>query len=111
VCKFVAERHTTKAWKKLYENLEYNLPAQSDVDDVMVTAKKLVLDGNNIQIPKALAPPRGRPSKDSGKRKRCWFEQGPSYKKNRPYCCGLCGSAAHLQKDCPRKQMDLPDLP
>jgi hypothetical protein len=108
VCKYVAERHTTRAWKRLYRDLEYNLPVQSDVDDAIVAAKRLVLNGHNLHIPKALAPPRGRPSKDSGKRKGSWFEQGPSGKKNRPYCCSLCHSASHLKKDCPRRQADCP---
>lgn len=41
---FIDERHLVSVWITQYEylDLEYNLPAQVDIDDVLMNAEKLV---------------------------------------------------------------------
>ena len=111
VHKFVAYRHTTEAWKELYEGLEFPLPPQNEIDDAMIQAELLVASGNALHGPKALPPPRGRPVKNAGIRKRSWYEQGPSGNTKRAYTCSLCSQPNHTRKDCPLKQVfdDMPE--
>jgi hypothetical protein len=56
-------------------------------------------------IPKAIPPPRGRPVKNAGKRRKAWYEEGPHAKKKRVYTCGLCRGPDHQRKDCPLQQL------
>ena len=68
--KFIDKRHLTSAWHEQYTDITFPLPSQHDVDNVMVLAKRAVVKGDNLQIPKAIPPPRGRPVKGTGKRRK-----------------------------------------
>ena len=103
--KFIHKRHLTSAWKEFYKDIDFFLPEQAKVDAVIHAAKQLVLSGKNLQVPKAIVPPRGRPVKDAGTRKRSWYETGQGHRK-RAYRCGLCSSTAHRRENCPLRQMD-----
>ena len=103
--KFIEKRHLTHAWRKQYENVSFSLPHQSSVDDVMIAAKKMVVSGNNLQVPKAIPPPRGRPVKHAGKRRKGWYERGPTARKRRSYSCSLCHLEGHLANVCPLRQI------
>ena len=76
-----------------YEKERFSLPHQSAVDDVMNAAKRMVVSGNNLQVPKAIPPPHGRPVKNAGKRRKDWYERDPIAKKRRSYSCSLCYQA------------------
>ena len=104
--KFIHPRHLTTAWKEQYEGLDFQLPVQSDVDSVVRAAKRSVVKGRNLQVPKALPPPRGRPVKGTVKRKKAWYERGPDARKKRSYSGSLCGSSGHTQKSCNLRQGD-----
>lgn len=71
----------------------------------MHNAKRKVESGDSLQIPVALAAPRGRPPKNASKRLRSWYERGPQSKKKRNYCCGLCGLSGHTAKQCELRQI------
>ena len=99
--KFLAEYHLTTWWQEQYRDVEMELPSQADVDAVYAQAKALVLAGENLEIPKALNPPRGRPCKDAGKRKKNYYEQGPGgARATRTYTCSLCGLPGHTRRNC-----------
>ena len=68
--RFVEQRNKTEQWKKTYADVVFPLPSQADVDDVISKAKLIVLTGENVNIPKALPPPRGRPVKNAGVRRK-----------------------------------------
>ena len=68
--KFVASRHLTEAWKNQYKNLVFDVPTQAEVDEVLDNGRLMVATGNNLQVPVALPPPRGRPIKNSGRRRK-----------------------------------------
>lgn len=82
---FVAERHLTKKWKKQYDNCTFQLPPQSCVDEVILSAMKLVVSGNNLHAPKAIPRLRGRPVKNAGKKPKGWYEKGPEPRKKRSF--------------------------
>lgn len=105
VHKFVDSRHHTAAWKLVYENVTFPVPPQFEVDAVLAKAKRLVLNGDNLQVPKALPPPRGRPVKHAGKRRKGWYERGPNAKKQRSYSCSLCHKEDHTAPNCPLRQL------
>ncbi len=105
VHKFIDDRHLSIHWKALYEGKEFLLPPQHEVDNVILAAKRHVLSGDYLQSPKALAPPRGRPVKNAGVRKRAWYEQGAAQTKKRAYTCSLCHLQGHTRKLCDLRQM------
>ena len=104
--KFVDERLLTRHWKALYVDLEFRLPAKSKVDAVMPEAKKLVRSGDYLRCPKALAPPRGRPVKNAGVRRKAWYENGTTKPKKRAYVCSLCHQPKCTRDKCPLRQMN-----
>jgi hypothetical protein len=71
----------------------------------MDNAKKLVAAKQNLMIPKAIPPPRGRPPKNAGKRLKQWYERGPGAKKKRVYTCSLCRGEGHTREDCFLRQI------
>lgn len=103
VFRFIDKRHLTASWKMQYEGVTFLLPDQCDVDNVVLEAARLVAENNNLHIPVAL-PPRGRPSKNTGKRKRSWFERGPARTNKRTYTCSLCGVRGHNARQCDLRQ-------
>lgn len=102
---FVEPRNLTSQWKKIYNDVTFPYPSQADVDDVISKAKLLVLSGENMNIPKALPPPRGRPVKNAGVRRKGWFERGPSAGRKRSYSCSLCHNQSHTASGCPLRQL------
>lgn len=105
VYKCVPERHHTSVWKSQYHNISYGIPRQSDIDSVFTAAKTMVAGRNDLKIPKAIAPPMGRLSKRTGKRKKGWFEMGPQQRKKRSYTCSLCHVSGHSSKECELGQL------
>jgi len=105
VWRFVHRRHLTETWRRQYLGVEFEMPAQADVDAVMDNAKKLVAAKQNLMIPKAIPPPRGRPPKNAGKRLKQWYERGPGAKKKRVYTCSLCRGEGHTREDCFLRQI------
>ena len=105
VHKFIHPRHLTDAWKKTFMGLEFRLPDQSQVDAVINEAKRLVASGQNLRVPKAIPPTRGRPGNDAGKRKQSFYEKGQG-KKKRPHCCAYCGLPDHNRTHCPLRQTE-----
>lgn len=103
--KFIERRHLTTTWKTQYENIFFSLPHQSLVDDVILAAKRQVISGKHLQVPKAIPPPRGRPVKNAGKRRKGWYERGPTASKRRSYSCSLCHLTGHVAKDCSLRQL------
>lgn len=103
--RFVAESHLAAKWKDLYDNVSFTLPSQTDVDAVISAAKISVLTGANLSIPKALPPPRGRPVKNAGIRRKGWFESGPDAQKKRNYTCGLFHQVGHVSSQCKLRQL------
>lgn len=101
---FIAERHLTAAWKKQYEGLDFKLPSEDKIEKVYAEAHLLVSNGDNLSIPLAIAPPRGRPVKEAGKRRKSWFERGPSRKRRRTYNCSYCSQEGHNSLSCPLRQ-------
>lgn len=102
--KFISKRHLTTEWKKQYEGIDFDVPNEADIEEVFAGARRLVETGGNIHIPLAIAPPRGRPFKEAGRRKRSWFERGPSRKRRRTYNCSYCSQAGHSSITCPLRQ-------
>lgn len=74
----------------------------------MANTAKLVAENkdgkHSAKSPKAIAPPRGRPCKDAGKRKKSFYENGPAATKRRCYVCSLCGRTGHVKTDCILRQ-------
>ena len=103
--RFIAEKHLAARWSELYMDVSFTLPSQSDVDSVISRAKVSVIAGTNLTIPKSLPPPRGRPVKNAGVRRRGWFERGPAAKKKRGYTCGLCQKKGHISPQCQLRQL------
>lgn len=103
--KFVERRHTSTAWKKVYENASFPIPTQIDVDALRTKAKLMIVRGESVQVPKALPPPRGRPTKTAGKRKQGFYERGPTAKRSRSYSCSLCGRDGHTKENCALRQL------
>ena len=68
-------------------------------------AKLLVVSGENLSIPLGLPPPRGRPVKNAGMRRKGWFERGPGAAKKRSYACSLFRNATHNASECPLRQV------
>lgn len=103
--RFVDEKHLSSTWSKQYEEVSFNSPSQHDVDSVMMHAKRLVATGANLNVPKAIPPPRGRPVKNAGKRRKGWYEKGPGRNKKRSYCCSLCNVEGHTKDKCQLRQL------
>lgn len=82
---FIDKSHRTSEWKKQYDEVSFDFPAQHDVDNVMVETVILVEKGENVMVPKSVPPPCGRLVKGVGKRKKGWYERGPDAKKKRVY--------------------------
>lgn len=78
--KFIARIHLTGTWKSQYVNAEFNFPTQPEVDSVLVFSKQKVATGWNMEVPGALPTTRGRPVKNTVKRRRYWFELRRTYK-------------------------------
>lgn len=104
IYKYVARRHLSSSWKAQYENVDFRLPSQLEIDQVMDEARKKVARGEALQVPVALPPPRGRPPKNASKRLKAWYERGSSHSKRRKYACGLCGKPGHRMTSCSLKQ-------
>ena len=102
--KFISKRHLTGVWKEMYEGLEFRMPQQHEVDAVMLEAQKKVDSGEYLRNPKALPPPRGRPHKDAGARKKTWYETGTTKNKTKPRMCRLCTELGHDRRTCPLRQ-------
>lgn len=64
-----------------------------------IEADELVLNGFNARIPVAVAPPRERPVKNSGKRINFWYEQDYTGKEN-IYTCSLYRTVGHTERSC-----------
>lgn len=103
--KFVHIRHLTATWKSQYHNVSYTIPPQYKVDSVLEKAKSEVDSGDAIQVPKALAPPRGRPTKNAGKRYKGWYEKGPMFKKTKSHSCSICAASDHIASACALNQL------
>ena len=105
VHRFIHERHLTAAWKKEYEEIEFPVPLQVDIDAVMATAAASMDGGTDLKLPVAIRPPRGRPPKDAPKRLRSFYESGFTHQsKKRKYLCSLCTEEGHTRKNCPLRQ-------
>ena len=98
--KFIAERHLTSTWRATHEGANYPVPAQYAVDEVEMAAKQDILSGNYVRCPKARAPPRGRPSKNAGKRHQNFMERGTGSKQKRTYKCSFCKKEGHDKGRC-----------
>ena len=88
-----------------YANVDYSLPSQERVDDILFNAKKPVAMMQNLQIPKTLPPLRGCPVRMAGRRRKTGYEKGLEAKKKCVYSCSLCRMADHTMKDYSLKQM------
>ena len=102
--KFLGRRLHAVPWQEMHSAASLKLPAQVDVDSVMLAAKRSVLSGEALQNPKALPPPRGGPTGDAGVRKKSWLETGGSSSKVRAYMCSLCAEVGHKRNGCPLRQ-------
>jgi hypothetical protein len=101
--KFIAQRHLTEAWQDMYDGVQFRVPEQWEIDEVILAAKESVESGTGLKPPKALYAPRGAPGKEAGKRKEDWLQKGAGNKK-RKYTCALCHLAGHTRKDCELRQ-------
>ena len=63
--KFIHVRHVSSAWKRQYNGVNFTVPPQHKIGEILTAARSLVESKKNLQIPLALQPPRGRPSKDA----------------------------------------------
>lgn len=102
--RYVESRNLTASWKQQYDTVQFNLPSQTDMDNVIIEAAHLVAMKQNLHIPVALPPPRGRPSTNTGTRKRSWYERGPDLPNKRSYNCSLCGLRGHNARICDLRQ-------
>ena len=71
----------------------------------MTAAKRMVVSANNIKVPKAIPPPRGRLVKNADKRRKSWYKRGPTAKKPRSYYCFLWDLEGHLAAGFTLRQM------
>ena len=104
VFEFIDERYLTQAWKNTYVGIEVRTPAQHSIDAVMRAAKDKVLSGQHLLGPKALAPPRGRPVKNAGMRRKSYYERASGSKNARSNRCTLCRKAGHDRTTCKNRQ-------
>lgn len=109
VYKFIDERYLTQAWKSTYDGIQVRMPAQHSIDAVMRAAKDRVISGQHLLGPKALAPPRGRPVKNAGTRRKSYYERASGSKNARSYRCTLCRKAGHIRATCKNRQEEQPD--
>lgn len=56
---FIDRRHLTFTWKEQYKDMRFRLPEQAGIDQIFLSAKKLVALDNHLQVRKALASPEG----------------------------------------------------
>ena len=103
--KYISERYIYASWKKQYEGVSFYVQSQYDIDEVMSKAKRKVDENDALHISVALAPLRGRPSKNCSKRLRAWYERGPAEKRKRAYTFELCGFKTHTDRDCQLQQI------
>jgi hypothetical protein len=102
---FIAPRNLTATWKSQYAGAVFAMPSTADLDSIVQTARNAVATGTATQAPAALPPPRGRPPKDAGTRRKGWYEQGPgAARTRRSYTCKLCGESGHTRGDCSLRQ-------
>ena len=94
-----------KTWKPQYDGVEFRLPSHAALDQAFAKAKQLVANGENLQIPKAVVPPKGRRCLNAGKRKKTFYEGGPAARSKRSYTCSLCGIAGHVKTSCVFRQV------
>ena len=78
---------------------------QTDVDKIILDAKKRFVSGSNLQVPKAIPLPRGRQLKNAGKRRKGWYECGLDASKRSSYQFLLCELEEHVTQDCSLRQM------
>ena len=109
VYKFIDERYLTQAWKSTYDGIEVRTPAQHSIGAAMRAAKDRVISGDYLLGPKALAPPRGRPVKNAGTRRKSYYERASGSKDARSYRCRLCRKAGHTRSTCKNQQGEGPD--
>lgn len=102
--RFDDAKYLTVRRNELYDNANFQIPAQADVDIFIAKGNMLVLSGEIINIPKALSPPRGFRVKNSGVRMKVWYERGPAAPKKRIYSCSLCHQEGHVSTTCELRQ-------
>ena len=102
--KFIGARNLTVAWKEQYVGVIFPMQIQADVDRVILDAQEQVLSGSPINIPVAIAPPRGRPVRNAGKRMRSWYGAGPRARKH-SYSCSLCHLKGNTARNCEMRQL------
>ena len=54
--KYIDEKNLSLRRKSQYEDVVFSLPQQVAVDAILIDAKRLVLLGENVAVPKALLP-------------------------------------------------------
>lgn len=93
--------------KRAVRKCDFPIQQQWDVDRVVVEAQKLVASNNNLHIPGSprnlhgpLPLPRGLPVKNSGKRRRSWYERCPNLSNKHSYTCSFCQMKAHTARNC-----------
>mmetsp|Transcript_11872 Transcript_11872/g.14473 ORF Transcript_11872/g.14473 Transcript_11872/m.14473 type:complete len:757 (-) Transcript_11872:1541-3811(-) len=91
---FVHPNLRASFWKEQYKNMQLDLPSTAEIDALPADP--------TICFPVALLPPKGRPSKNPGKRLHSSREDGTKVKK--PRCCGLCKAHNHTKANRPFKQ-------
>lgn len=106
---FIESRHLTEHWRKQYSGYTFVVPSTLEVENIITRAKTLVAKGEHLHVPKALPPPKGRPVKNAGRRRKSWYEMGPNHKKQRTHSCSICRREGHSADDCPIRQL-FPDL-
>lgn len=83
IYRFIASRYLTTSWRIQYEGIEFPVPSQQNIDEVLFSARERVERCHNTEIPVAFTPPRGPPPKNTSKILRSWYERGPKKKKKR----------------------------
>eukprot|EP00633_Aureoumbra_lagunensis_P002368 CAMPEP_0197303268 /NCGR_PEP_ID=MMETSP0890-20130614/51553_1 /TAXON_ID=44058 ORGANISM="Aureoumbra lagunensis, Strain CCMP1510" /NCGR_SAMPLE_ID=MMETSP0890 /ASSEMBLY_ACC=CAM_ASM_000533 /LENGTH=112 /DNA_ID=CAMNT_0042783055 /DNA_START=1873 /DNA_END=2211 /DNA_ORIENTATION=+ len=85
--------------------MQLDLPSTAEIDalpaDPTICFPVALLPPKNPGV--ALLPPKGRPSKNPGKRLHSSREDGTKVKK--PRRCGLCKAHNHTKANCPFKQL------
>lgn len=76
VYKFVEVWHHAATWKSFYENVVFLVATRSEIDDFYVNARLLDVIWYNLEVLKALPPPRGRSVKHAGKHRKGRNERG-----------------------------------
>lgn len=113
--KFIDLRHLTTILEDQNSGYSFPIPLQASVDDIITQEKTYVANKHNLGVPKALPPPRGRPLKGYGKRRKGWYERSPRCvkivptnalyvaKKGTPMnhvTCFSCSPKVHMKRSC-----------